>query len=50
MNKSKKDMGDMPYYQESDNLDREKIEECMKLSVEELDKLIAEEIKKSFEI
>lgn len=31
MDKSKKYMSDMPYYQENDNLDRETIEEYMKL-------------------
>ena len=35
------------YYQENDNLNTERINEYMKLSVEELDRLIEEELKKA---
>ena len=34
------------YYEENDNLNIERINEYMKLSVEELDKMIEEELKK----
>ncbi len=38
---------DMQYYVEDDNLNIEKINEYMKLSVEELDRLIEEERRKA---
>ena len=38
---------DMQYGMEDDNLDIERINEYMKLSVEELDRLIEEELRKA---
>ena len=37
---------DLPRYTEDDNLNVERINEYMKLSVEELDRLIEEELRK----
>lgn len=40
----------MQYYEENDNLNVEQINEYMKLSVDELDRMIEEELKKDGQI
>lgn len=40
----------MQYYEENDNLNVEQINEYMKLSVDELDRMIEEELKKDGKI
>lgn len=40
----------MQYYAENDNLNTERINEYMKLSVEELDRMIEEELRKDGKI